>query len=863
MNPIFIHKGDDTIFADVTKFLTFNIATELDLKGFKAQFTLAYIKKTIDDISSKSFDVVLTASDTSKLWLGEHNGKLILTDDNGNRKTISTTIPFIVTNDVVENQPELINLDVPQTSGVDIELKVGGGDFVASVNGKKGKVILTAEDVGALPADTEIPSIIGLATEQQLNDGLETKQDVISDLESIRSNASKGATALQSIPDEYITETELETELETKQDVISDLESIRNNASKGATALQSYTETDPIYTADKPNLATKDELTKYLETKQDVISDLETIRSGASKGATALQSVPSEYITETELENKGYLTSYTETDPIYTADKPNLALKSEIPTNNNQLTNGAGYITAEYHDSTKQDVISDLDIIRSNASKGANAVQLDDLSTVAITGSYTDLINKPTIPVVNNATITIQKNGTNIDSFTANQASEKIINITVPTTASDVSALPSSTKYGYSFDLSINSETYVVSLVMKDQDGTAIGTAQTIDLPLESVVINGSYDNASKKIILTLQSGSTVDVPVGDLIAGLQSEINSTNKLSADLIKDGAINKTVTATEKETWNNKQDVISDLESIRSGASKGATALQSVPDEYITETELNDKGYLTSYTETDPVYTADKPNLATKEEVNQAVDNINIALANVYTKEEVDQAISSVQPEMTADKVEYNNGSITTVQEALDQLLYVMPSITSFSGGGTYEVGQSITSVNLSWALNKSVTSQSINQGIGSIDKGLRRYTHTPSSPIKSNVTYTLTVSDGKNSTSKSTYLVFRYKRYWGVSTKDTLTNADILALSKELTTGRTQSRIFNCSGGNYFYFVIPSEYCNGISFKVGGLAFSDMEVSDITLTNESGASVACKVYRSKNLQTGSAISVEVL
>lgn len=252
-----------------------------------------------------------------------------------------------------------------------------------------------------------------------------------------------------------------------------------------------------------------------------------------------------------------------------------------------------------------------------------------------------------------------------------------------------------------------------------------------------------------------------------------------------------------------------------------------------------------------------------NYATKEELSQEVDDINLALANVYTKEEVDHAIASAQPDMSADKVEYINGSITTVQQALDQLLYVMPSITSFSGGGTYEVGQSIASVNFAWTLNKAVTTQSINQGIGSLDPSVRSYNYTPSTPIRTNITYTLSVSDGKNTATRSTSLAFRYKRYWGVSSKDTLTNADILALSKELTTGRTQSRTFNCSGGKYFYFVIPTEYCSGISFKVGGLAFSDMQSSDITLTNESGASVACRVYRSKNLQTGSAISVEVL
>lgn len=43
--------------------------------------------------------------------------------------------------------------------------------------------------------------------------------------------------------------------------------------------------------------------------KQDKIEDLDAIRAGAEAGATALQSIPSEYITESELEQKGYLTA--------------------------------------------------------------------------------------------------------------------------------------------------------------------------------------------------------------------------------------------------------------------------------------------------------------------------------------------------------------------------------------------------------------------------------------------------------------------------------------------------------------------------------------------------------------------------
>lgn len=52
-----------------------------------------------------------------------------------------------------------------------------------------------------------------------------------------------------------------------------------------------------------------EKLKGVLSTKQDVIDDLATIRSNAEKGATALQSVPAEYVTETELEGKGYATT--------------------------------------------------------------------------------------------------------------------------------------------------------------------------------------------------------------------------------------------------------------------------------------------------------------------------------------------------------------------------------------------------------------------------------------------------------------------------------------------------------------------------------------------------------------------------
>ena len=54
---------------------------------------------------------------------------------------------------------------------------------------------------------------------------------------------------------------------------------------------------------------------------------------------------------------------------------------------------------------------------------------------------YASVDGAPAIPTVNNGMLTIQKNGTDVQTFTANQSSSVTANITVPTKASDVNAL--------------------------------------------------------------------------------------------------------------------------------------------------------------------------------------------------------------------------------------------------------------------------------------------------------------------------------------------------------------------------------------------------------------------------------------
>lgn len=100
----------------------------------------------------------------------------------------------------------------------------------------------------------------------------------------------------------------------------------------------------------------------------------------------------------------------------------------------------------------------------------------DDLGAVATSNSYNDLDDKPTIPTVNNATITIQKNSTTVQSFTLNQSNDETINIIVPTQASDVGALPASTTIN---DLTTTSQQNALNSGITSALVSQIGTNQT------------------------------------------------------------------------------------------------------------------------------------------------------------------------------------------------------------------------------------------------------------------------------------------------------------------------------------------------------------------------------------------------
>lgn len=243
----------------------------------------------------------------------------------------------------------------------------------------------------------------------------------------------------------------------------------------------------------------------------------------------------------------------------------------------------------------------------------AAGAEVNVQSDWSVTDSTSDayIVNKPTIPtkvsdLTNDSGFTT--NTGTITGITMNGASKGTSGVVdLGTVITDVSGKADASAAIGTLSLAIDNTNYQITLSGTKVDGTTFTVSNVIDLPLESVVVNGSYNNTTKKVVLTLQNGNTVDFSVADLVAGLQSEITSTNKLSADLISDGTTNKVYTATEQTK----------LAGIAAGAevnvnadwnaSSGDAQILNKPT-IPTDSTVSGWGYIKSYTETDPVFSA---------------------------------------------------------------------------------------------------------------------------------------------------------------------------------------------------------------------------------------------------------------
>lgn len=166
-------------------------------------------------------------------------------------------------------------------------------------------------------------------------------------------------------------------------------------------------------------------------TEHQSLADYATQRWVESKGYLTEHQSLADYATQEWVKNQGYLTEHQSLEAY--------ALKTDIPSledyateewvqNQNYLTEHqslAGYATETWVENkgyATQTWVENQGYLTEHQSLDAYALKTD-------------------LPVVNDGVLTIQKNGTKIDTFSANTDTNKTINIEVPTEASEVGAV--------------------------------------------------------------------------------------------------------------------------------------------------------------------------------------------------------------------------------------------------------------------------------------------------------------------------------------------------------------------------------------------------------------------------------------
>lgn len=216
-----------------------------------------------------------------------------------------------------------------------------------TVNGKalSNNITLTASDVGALPSSTTI------------GNGTLTIQNNSVDVDTFSANATSNKTINIITPTKtsdlandsgfidnsalsnYATQTDLTNGLATKQDTISDLSTIRSNAANGQSAYTTIGGYGDIVTYNASN---------FVQKNGDSSTQTISLTSGTGTTALGIKSMAtSSYLSLSG--SSGWLGSYgvssSKRAVFYNGTGYTLAYTSEIPTNTSDLTNDSGYIT--------------------------------------------------------------------------------------------------------------------------------------------------------------------------------------------------------------------------------------------------------------------------------------------------------------------------------------------------------------------------------------------------------------------------------------------------------------------------------------------------------------------------------------
>ena len=223
--------------------------------------------------------------------------------------------------------------------------------------------------------------------------------------------------------------------------------------------------------------------------------------------------------------------------------------------------------------------------------------------------------------------------------------------------------------------------------------------------------------------------------------------------------------------------------------------------------------------------------------------------------------------------TADNIVHNDVKVSVIIDNLyNTIKELQDRVTALENGGggggggsdlstisilsftidkdIYNESGSTINPTLSWQYSSdNISSQTINGSL--LDTSLRSYTFNN---ITSDTTFTL-VAKSLNTVQKSISVYFVPRLYLGTSPNETLTANEIKALTSDkllYTEDYLGKKTFNCSGGKYVYYVVPTSEAAGVVVKDGnGFLFNAYTTYTIDITNNYGKTINYTVFRMNN------------
>ena len=508
---------------------------------------------------------------------------------------------------------------------------------------------------------------------------------------------------ITSIPSEYVTDNELNA-----KGYLTEHQSLDDYAKKtDIPSLDDYATEDYVDTAiadaqlggdnteiDLSDYATKDDLKAKADEKHthdEYLTEHQDLSEYAKKSEIPndyLTEIPSEYITETELNNKGYLTEhqslneyakksdipsldgYATEDYVDTAianaqlggeevDLSGYAKKSELPTKTSQLTNDSNFLTSIPNEYITESELNDKGYLTEHQSLEGYA-KTTDIPTIPtnlsaftndtgyLTSVPTDYAKKSDIPT--DYLTSIPSEYVTDDELTAKGYLTEHQSLEGYAKTSDI---PSLEGYAKTSDIPTDYLTEIPSEYVTDTELTAKGY----------LTEHQSLSDYAKKS----------DIPtVPTKVSELANDKNYLTSIPSEYITESELNDKGYLTEHQDLSDyalKSQIPTNYltsipsEYITESELNAKNYLTSIPSEYVTETELTNKGYLTQH--------QDLSTYAKKSEIPTVTNDLTNALKSnydsAYTHSTSSHAPSNAQKNSDITKTEIENkltGNITS-------------------------------------------------------------------------------------------------------------------------------------------------------------------------------------------------------